>query len=113
MIAAMSKSESQIVLPASFVALFVPPGKLKPSEPYEVIAQRHELCEDMAQLLTEQASQLQWKLGVHESDVLERLHQAIGDGATGLSAAEAAWVIKRLAELLDWLWPSWHDKPPA
>ena len=113
MIASMSKSENQIVLPASFVALFVPPGKFKPSEPYEVIMQRHELCEDMAQLLTEQASQLQWKLGIHESDVLERLHQAISDGATGLSAAEAVWVIKRLAELLDWPWPSWLDTPSA
>ncbi len=113
MIASMPNSESQIILPDSFVALFVAPGKVKPSEPYEVIAQRHELCEDMAQLLTEQARQLQWKLGIHESDVLERLHQAIGDGATGLGAAEAAWVIKRLAELLDWPWPSWLDTPPA
>lgn len=113
MIATMSKSESQIILPESFVALFVPPGKLKASEPYEVIAQRHELCEDMAQLLTEQASQLQWKLGIHESDVLERLHQAISDGSTGLDPAEAVWVIKRLAELLDWPWPSWLDTPSA
>ncbi|MEY5099989.1 MAG: hypothetical protein RJA36_2708 [Pseudomonadota bacterium] len=108
-----SHGESQIVLPASFVALFVPPGKLKASEPYEVIAQRHELCEDMAQMLTEQAAQLQWKLGVHESDVLERMHRAISGGAAGLSEAEAVWVIKRLAELLDWPWPSWLNAPPA
>jgi len=60
----LAHGESQILLPESFVALFVPPGKIKPTEPYEVIAQRHELCEDMAQLLTEQAAQLQFKLGV-------------------------------------------------
>ncbi|MDD2728838.1 ATPase with chaperone activity [Malikia sp.] len=101
--------ESQIVLPESFVALFVPPGKIKPTEPYEVLAQRHELCEDMAQLLTEQAAQLQFKLGVHETDVLERMHAGLSGGEVGLSAAEAGWVVKRLAELLEWSWPSWLD----
>ena len=55
----LAHGESQILLPESFVALFVPPGKIKPTEPYEVIAQRHELCEDMAQLLTEQASRIE------------------------------------------------------
>ena len=103
----LAHGESQILLPPSFVALFVPPGKIKPTEPYEVIAQRHELCEDMAQLLTEQAAQLQFKLGVHESDVLERMHAGLSSGEAGLSAAEAGWVVKRLAELLDWPWPSW------
>lgn len=105
----LAHGESQILLPESFVALFVPPGKIKPTEPYEVIAQRHELCEDMAQLLTEQAAQLQFKLGVHESDVLERIHVGLSSGETGLSAAEAGWVVKRLAELLDWPWPSWLE----
>ena len=102
----LAHGESQILLPESFVALFVPPGKIKPTEPYQVIAQRHELCEDMAQLLTEQAAQLQLKLGVHESDVLERMHAGLSSGEAGLSAAEAGWVVKRLAELLDWPWPS-------
>lgn len=105
----LAHGESQILLPESFVALFVPPGKIKPTEPYELIAQRHELCEDMAQLLTEQAAQLQFKLGVHESDVLERIHAGLGSAETGLSAAEAGWVVKRLAELLDWPWPSWLE----
>ncbi|OGB69389.1 MAG: ATPase with chaperone activity [Burkholderiales bacterium RIFOXYC12_FULL_65_23] len=105
----LAHGESQILLPESFVALFVPPGKTKPTEPYEVIAQRHELCEDMAQLLTEQAAQLQFKLGVHESDVLERMHAGLSSDESGLSAAEAGWVVKRLAELLDWSWPSWLE----
>ena len=105
----LAHGESQILLPESFVALFVPPGKIKPTAPYEDIAQRHELCEDMAQLLTEQAAQLQFKLGVHESDVLERIHAGLSSGETGLSAAGAGWVDKRLAELLDCPWPSWLE----
>lgn len=117
MIEAMQKTrtrgESQIVLPESFVALFVPPGRIKPTEPYAWIAERHELCEDMAQMLSEQASQLQWQLGVHESDVLARMHQGLLGGTTGLSQAEAGWVIKRMAELLDWPWPSWLNQPAA
>lgn len=105
----LAHGESQILLPQSFVALFVPPGKIKPTEPYQVLAQRHELCEDMAQLLTEQAAQLQFKLGMHESDVLKRMHAGLSSGEAGLSPAEAGWVIKRLAELLDWPWPSWLE----
>ena len=94
-------------IPPSFVVLFVPPGRSKPTEPWAVIAQRYELCEDMAQLLTEQARLLLWNLGVMESDVLERMHQGLASGEAGVSAAEAVWVTKRLAELLEWPWPSW------
>ena len=116
MIASMQKTfshgESQIVVPESFVALFLPPGKHKPSEPWELIAQRHELCEDMAQLLTEQAGQLQWKLGVNESDILARMHAGLSGGEAGISAAEAVWIIKRMAELLDWPWPGWLAARP-
>jgi hypothetical protein len=46
---------SQIVVPDAFVALFQPPGARRASAPREVIAARHELCEDLAQMLTETA----------------------------------------------------------
>ena len=105
--------ESQIVVPESFVALFVLPGRIKPSEPYEVIAQRHELCDDMAQLLTEQAGQLQWQLGLPEAEILVRMHAGLSAGEAGVSAAEAAWITKRMAELLNWPWPSWLNAPQA
>jgi hypothetical protein len=101
--------DSQIVVPSSFVALFVPPGRLKPNAPHSHIAQRYELCEDLAQLLTEQARELLWKLGVDESDVLERMHRGLAGGDAGLEPGEALWVARRLAELLDWAWPAWMD----
>ena len=47
---------NQTQLPRSFIELFIPPGKMKPSETREVIAARYDLCEDMAQMLTEHAS---------------------------------------------------------
>lgn len=94
--------DSQIVVPPSFIALFVPPGRIRPAAPREHIAERYELCEDLAQMLTEQARARLFELGVAEHDVLERIARGLqGDGAI-VSDAEAGWVVRRLAELLDW-----------
>ena len=96
--------DNQIIVPPSFIALFVPPGRLRPTEPREHIAARYELCEDLAQMLCETALTQRATLGVTELDVLERVHRGLGEGGI-VSEAEAAWVLRRLAELLDW--PPW------
>lgn len=94
--------DNQFTVPPSFIALFVPPGRSKPTETREHIAARYEFCEDLAQMLTEQASTKKWELGVTEADVLERMHRGLtGEGAV-IEADEAWWVVRRLAELLDW-----------
>ncbi|WP_425261087.1 ATPase with chaperone activity [Rubrivivax sp. RP6-9] len=95
-------ADSQIVVPPSFVALFVPPGRIKPTAPRAVIAQRHEFCDDLAQLLMEPARTQQFSLGITELDVLERMHAGLLGDAAVVSADEARWVVCRLAELLDW-----------
>ncbi len=94
--------ENQIPVPPSFVALFVPPGRIKPTEPRAVIAERYELCEDLAQMLTETAQERLHALGIAESDVLERIGRGLVAPGTIVDAAEARWVLRRLAELLDW-----------
>ena len=95
--------ESQILVPPSFIALFVAPGRTRPSATREHIAQRYEFCEDLATMLTERASAKLFELGVSESDVLERIHRGLLTGdATGVTVAEAQWVTRRLAELLNW-----------
>lgn len=93
---------NQIIIPPSFVALFIEPGRIKPNATREHIYERYDLCEDLANLLTEQASNKLWELGITEADVLERIHQGLGDVDIGLSVAEAQWVISRLAEILGW-----------
>ena len=93
---------NQIIIPPSFIALFVEPGRAKPSATREHIYARYDLCEDLANLLTEQATNKLWELGITETDVLERIHQGLGDVDIGLTAAEAQWVILRLAEILGW-----------
>jgi hypothetical protein len=104
--------ENQFVIPPSFIALFVEPGRIKPSASREAIAERYEFCEDLATMLTERARTMQWELGVTEADVLERMHRGLREPASGLQAAEAGWVTRRLAELLEWPCPAFESDLP-
>ena len=92
---------NQIVIPRSFIDLFVPSGSHKPNATREHIAQRYDLCEDMAQMLTEPARVRLFELGITEADVLERVYAGLQAG-TVVDEPEARWVMRRLAELLDW-----------
>lgn len=92
--------DSQILVPPSFVALFVPPGRIKPTAPREHIADRYELCEDLAQMLVETAQNQRWSLGITSADVLERIARGLPATGLDLSEAESGWVMTRLAELL-------------
>lgn len=94
--------ESQIVVPPSFIALFIEPGRTKPSQTREAIEKRYGFCEDLATMLVDTASTQQWQLGIAESDVLERIGAGLNEGGLLESPAEAQWVVTRLAELLDW-----------
>ncbi|GIX24090.1 MAG: hypothetical protein KatS3mg122_1321 [Caldimonas sp.] len=90
-------------VPPSFVALFQEPGRLKPNRPWAEIAQRHELCEDLAQMLTETARTKRWELHATEADVLARIGRGLHESSPlDLSPQEVQWVLRRLAELLGW-----------
>lgn len=100
---------SQILVPEAFVDLYRSPGRSRPTLPREQIAARHELCEDLAQAMTEHARAMLFGAGLAEDEVLLRCHAGLcGDGA-GLSAGEAGWVVHRLAELLEWPQPRLPD----
>lgn len=103
--------DNQILIPPSFIALFVEPGRTRPHAPREHIAERYEFCEDLAHLLTEQAGNKLWQLGITESDVLQRVAQGLAGDAAGVDEAEARWVLRRLAELMGWADPG--EGPPA
>ena len=96
-------NENQIEIPQSFVALFVKPGRLKPDATHEVVLGRYELCEDMACTLTEHAAVLAFKENLSGKEVLQRCHQGLLADALNFSEKESAWVIRRLAELLEWV----------
>jgi hypothetical protein len=99
---ARMSDESQFVVPPSFIALYLEPGRFKPRAPRDEIAARYELCEDLAQMLTEQALDKRWQLGVDEEAVLTRMHSGLLAPGSVLSEPEAQWVLTRLAELLEW-----------
>ena len=99
---ARMSDESQFVVPPSFIALYLEPGRFKPRAPRDEIAARYELCEDLAQMLTEQANTKKWELGVTESDVLERMERGLQAEGSVVTEPESRWVVRRLAELLEW-----------
>lgn len=93
-------------IPPSFTALYVPPHKTKPTIPWPEVAQRYELCEDLAQMLTQTAGPLLLEHKVCESDVLERCKAGLLVDGSPVNPAEAQWVVCRLAELMGWEMPS-------
>ena len=107
------QDDFQIDIPQSFVALFVDVGRSKPNAPRHVVAARYELCEDLATLLTQTALDLQFSLGISQSEVLHRCHQGLlGEGAV-VSGPESQWVLRRLAELINWEQPVFQSTPDA
>ncbi len=98
----MTVDDSRPAPPASFVALFIEHGRSRPSATYAHIMERHEFCEDLAQLLSQRAAELRGDLGITRDDVLERMRRGLQAPAGDLGEAEARWVFTRLVELLGW-----------
>jgi len=94
--------EYQIEIPQSFMALFVESGRHKPNASRDVVAQRYELCEDMASMLTETARSMFISLGITEDDVLIQCYRGLTGSGAVVTGPEAIWVVHRLAELLEW-----------
>ncbi|MEO7335519.1 MAG: ATPase with chaperone activity [Caldimonas sp.] len=93
---------NQFDIPDSFVALYMTPGRLKPTAARATIAERYELCEDLASHLFEHARAQHHDLGIAEDEVLRRCHLGLRAESSGLDEREAGWVIRRLAELEGW-----------
>jgi hypothetical protein len=98
-------NENQSLIPRSFIELYLPRGRTRPVESREIIAARYELCEDMANMLTEHARAILFELSLTEALVLERVHRGLLADGSVLSEDEARWVACRLAELLGWPQP--------
>jgi hypothetical protein len=97
---------NQIEVPPSFVALFTSPSGVKLTAPMSTVRQRYELCEDLAQMLTEQAATTLFKSQGSEREVLRGIRAALSGEGSVVEPNEAFWVSTRLAELLGW------DAPP-
>ena len=98
--------DNQILIPQSFIALYLDPGRSRPNAPREQVAGRYELCEDMASLLTEHAQTMVFEQGAGEAQVLQRCRQSLLVEPSVFSEPEVDWIVCRLAELLGWPLPS-------
>lgn len=96
--------EYQIEIPPSFYALHTD-GRHRLTSPMAQVRERYETCEDLAQMLVDQADTKLFELGVAQEDVLLRFYAGLANPASMVSAAEAEWVTRRLAELLGWACP--------
>lgn len=105
--------EFQIDIPPSFMALYVPPGKIKPTLGLREMAKRYELCEDLANLLTEKAATMQFTLGITEDLVLQQCELGLMAEPAVITPLEARWVVCRLAELLNWPMDHLLQRPSA
>jgi hypothetical protein len=70
-----------------------------------LVRERYELCEDLAQMLCDQASTAAFETGASEPDVLAGMQAALSAEGGPLQACEPAWVVTRIAEILGWELP--------
>ena len=101
--------ENQLIVPPSFIALFIDPGRDRPNAPRQHIAARYDLCEDMANLLVAPAQAMAAGNELDRGGVLQRCSLGLRADPATFSESEAAWVVRRLAELLDWPPPTPAD----
>jgi hypothetical protein len=96
---------NQLTVAPSFAALYADrSGRVR--RPLAEVLARYEFCEDLASHLVEQAQILYHREAPSEAGVLLGMHAALRADESLLSAAEAGWVVQRLAELLEWKCPA-------
>ncbi len=105
--------ESQILIPDSFLDLHRDRSGSRLRTPLAEVRDRYEFCEDLAQQLMPQAQHVHFDLGLNEELVLQQMQVALNDEGSGLVEPEAWWVVRRLAELLEWNADGLGDGPPT
>lgn len=110
----MQEHDNQIEVPPSFMAVHADArGRLQVTPNH--LCERYELCEDLANMLVEQAQTLLHVQAPSEEQVLGGIHAGLCAQESTLETKEATWVVSRLAELLAWPCPLLHifDDPPS
>lgn len=95
---------NQIEIPAAFMAIYCRHGR--PFEARQVVESRYEICEEIAVQVAAFCKDLQYKDDLPESQVLQRCHAGLLATPGTVSEREAAWVMGRCAELLEWALPA-------
>ena len=106
--------DSQLFIPDSFLAIYMD-RRQRLQTALAQVAARYELCEDMAQMLVDQAQILYHQSAPSEAAILKSMYWGLSgttaDNASSpaddavLAPPEARWVVLRLSELLQWQAP--------
>lgn len=96
--------DNQIHVPPSFVALYRD-ARQRLLLARDALHARYELCEDLATHLVAQAQTLYQLQTPSEAEILTRIHAGLCNAESGVTQAEAGWIVTRLAELLVWRCP--------
>ncbi len=94
--------DSQILIPEAFTAIHSDPVRGKLTISREELAQRFELCEDMANLLSDSTAAQWFKTGQEKEEVLEQVRLGLLGENRVVSEPEAQWVVGRIGEVLGW-----------
>lgn len=101
---------NQTLVPDSFLTLHARHGR--PVGSRAEIEARYEICEDVA-LHTAAFLAARHQPADDTVQALQRCHDGLKADPSAFSAAEAGWVICRVAELQEWPPPSWLAEPAA
>ena len=101
---------NQTLVPESFLALHAQHGRaLRPRAEIEA---RHERCEDVA-LHAAAFIAARHQDEDDTDDALRRCHAGLRADPEAFTAAEADWIVRRVAELQEWQQPAWlNDAEP-
>lgn len=95
---------NQTLVPESFLALHALHGRALRSR--AEIEARYELCEDVA-LHASAFIAARYQEGDDTSEALQHCHEGLRADPAAFAVAEAAWVVRRVAELQEWPQPAW------
>jgi hypothetical protein len=95
---------NQTLVPESFLAIHSRHGRAL--RPRAAIEARHELCEDVA-LHAAAFLAARHQQGDDTGAALRRCHDGLRADPEAFAAAEAAWIVHRVAELQEWDAPRW------
>lgn len=96
--------DDQTLIPESFSSLFQDSRK-RLTIPKAELVERYDFCESMAGALVERCQSAYATGWIDQDQVLTRCHAGLVEPET-VDAAQARWIILRLAEMLEWRWES-------
>lgn len=108
----MSYEFNQLFIADSFQDLYLD-SRGRSTLSREQLQARQELCEDLAQSLSEHCLTLQFRDDAAHTDVLAELHAGLLTPSASLLNGEARWVTVRTAELLQWDVPDFLRRTSA